>query len=374
MRLVGTLTLGALALSALGMAIGTGCGSTANGPDGGSGTDSGGKTDAPTTSEGGGGMSVTPPTMPTGPKTTSTTPQNFAINNLFLGDTNFMGVPSSTAWASFGYNIDGLITTAASTNVCTLVAGASANPVQVDGPGGVDNSFGENIVTLIGSLISSMTVDSDIDEGKFTLMFDITGLDGTATQTSTALSAQAFAGGTTTSTPDFTSGTFNWPILGGPGLLKNSTPPFQSDIQFTDSYVVNGTWVSGAPSTINLDITFDGITLTLPIAQAVITFEHTMPNHAANGIVSGVLPITSFVAAINAVAAEKMYCSVVGDFLPELEQDADILSDGSNHTGVTCDAISIGLGFTADVIAQPTTIAPTADGGGGGPKTCDGGT
>jgi hypothetical protein len=371
MRHVGTLTVGALILSALGLAIGTGtgCGSTASGTGddaGGSGTKdtgTGTKSDAA-------GMSITPPGKPSGPPTTSTTAQNFAIHDLYLGDTDTSGTPSSTAWAAFGYNVDGLITTSTSTNVCKLVSGA-APTVQQDGNGGIDNSFGENIVTLIGSLISSSTVNSDIAMGKFTLMFDVTGLDTTSTQTSTQLTAQAFAGGTTTSTPTFTT-SYDWPILGGTGLLMNSTPPYKSDIQFTDSYVVSGKWVSGSPSTINLDITFDGITLTLPIAQAVITFDHTMPTHGANGIVSGVLPVKSFVSAINAVAAEKGYCTVVGEFLPELEQTADIMADGTNMPGETCDAISIGLGFTADQIAQPDMISPTSDAG-GGPKTCDGG-
>lgn len=33
--------------------------------------------------------------------------------------------PRSSAWTQFGVNVDGLVTTASSTNVCTLAAGSS---------------------------------------------------------------------------------------------------------------------------------------------------------------------------------------------------------------------------------------------------------
>jgi hypothetical protein len=383
MRLVRSLALAALAMSSVGVATAIGCGSTTTGTGGDGGGGSGGHGGAG--AEGGSQVGTTPPKPPSGPATTSTTAQNFAIHELFLGDTDFNGTADMMAWQNFGYNIDGKITTAASTNVCTLNSGGGSfgMAAQDDGNGGIDNSFGNNIydqVILTVDQQASMTINGDIANGTFTLMFDITGLSSSPTQTATGLSAQAFAGGKFPGTPTFTTAD-NWPILGTSGLLKNSSPPFQSTIQFppsstaTPPYVVNGTWVSGEPTTISLSLSLDGISLTIPINQAVITFDHTTATHGASGIISGVIPTAQLVTGIMNLAGHisPSLCSggALTGILAEITDASDIMaapdSTGSLNPGpsVTCDAISIGLGFTADEIGQPTEIAapgcPKAD-------------
>jgi hypothetical protein len=40
----------------------------------------------------------------------------------------------------------------------------------------------------------------------------------------------------------------------------------------------------------------------------------------------------------------------------QIEQMQDILLDGTNYAGVECDALSIGIGFNAKRIANPTTV------------------
>jgi hypothetical protein len=364
MRLVRSLALAALAMSSVGVASAIGCGSTTTGTGG----DGGGGGHGGSGAEGGGGNQVgtTPPKPPSGPATTSTSAQNFAIHELFLGDTDYNGTADMNAWESFGYNIDGKITTAASTNVCTLNSGGGTFGMQAqqDGNGGIDNSFGANIyngVLLMVDSTASMTVNTDIADGTFTLMFDVTGLSSSATQTATGLSAQAFAGGKFgPGAPTWTTAD-NWPILGTSGLLKNSSPPFQSTIQFPDAYVVNGTWVSGTPTMISLALSLEGISLTIPINQAVITFDHTTATHGANGVISGVIPTATLVSGIMNLAGHisPSLCSgsALTGILAEITDASDIMMDGSNNPGATCDAISIGLGFTADQIGQPTEIA-----------------
>jgi hypothetical protein len=369
MRLVRSLTLAAFALGSAGVAVGVGCGSTANngsdGGSGGSGGSGGGGSGGSSGKDSGGGMSITPPPAPTGPKTTSKTPQNFAIHQLFLGDTDPNGTADPNAWQNFGYNIDGLITTAASTNVCSLVNGGGSlgTAVQTDGNGGIDNSFGpnifENVIGMVDSSAST-TVNGDLVAGDFTLMFNVTGLDSTSTQTSTALSAAAFAGGKFPGTPTFTTAD-NWPVLGG--SLLTSTSPIVSALQFSDSYVVGGKWVSGAPTDISLSLAIGGFTIDLPIQNAVITFDHSMPHHAANGNISGIIPTKTLVDAITKLAGriEPGLCSstAIAGILAEITDSSDILTTGPtfNKPGVTCDGISIGLGFIADEIGQPMDVA-----------------
>lgn len=118
---------------------GSGGGSSSSGVIGGSGTGSGGGSGG----SGSGGSGVVPPNPPQGPTTMLTASHDYALHRLFLGDTDRQGVTNPDAWKGFGYDLDAKITTAASTDVCTLVAGASRS-VQIDGNGGIDNSWGSN--------------------------------------------------------------------------------------------------------------------------------------------------------------------------------------------------------------------------------------
>jgi hypothetical protein len=375
MKYVRSMALAALGLGVLGTSVAIGCGgSTVSENEGGAGTKGSGG--AAGTKGGGGspnidaGPGIIPPEAG-GSMTTQSTPQNFALHQLYLGDTDYGGSAGGdpNAWQKMGYNIDGKITTATSTNVCKLVnsGGSFGQTAQVDGNGGIDNSFGENIyegILLSVDSSASTTVLTDIAAGEFTLMFDITGLDTTATQTATGITAQGFAGGKFPGTPTWTTAD-NWPILGGAGLLMNTTPPYMSDITFPNAYVVNGTWVSGTPTTISLSLEFSGVSLMLAINQAVVTFDHTMPNHGANGVISGVINTADLVTAIKSVAGHIAPSLCMGTtlmpILEEIEEASDIMTDGTNPgPSSTCDAISIGLGFQADVIGQPMEIAPAS--------------
>ena len=326
-----------------------------------------------------------PPSVPDAAKTTSTSEHNFAIRNLYLGDQvpgTFATPPANMpAWANFGYNIDGLITTATSTDVCTLNSNSSGTATQTDGTNGIDNSFGENIIPLIANVgATSQSISTgDIQEGKFTLMFDTIGLDGTATQTATGLTGQLFAGSTYGSTPPANGAagssfavTDDWPVNGS--LLMNpSSIASGSKIKFSDAFVSGGSWVSGTPTDVQVTLTLMGYALQLTIHQGVISMPISVDSagqyHSTVGLVSGVLETSEFVNALNVIGAQIGQCSLISTVaLPIIEGSQDIVlsADGnsiSNTKGTACNAISIGLAFDADEIKVPDTIAPTADAG-----------
>jgi len=380
-------------------AKGTGSGS---GTTKGSGTGSG----AQGSGSGSSGGATTVGQAPQPPKgaaaTTATTPHNFAIHNLYLGDTDPTSAftTDAKAWETFGYNIDGKITTAQSTDVCTpFTKGQTAQ--QIDGPQGQDNAFGNIIVDQILSIPlpnPSQTVTGDIAKGSFTLEFDVVGLDGTATQTATGLTGQVFAGSTYTATGGLpaTTGTApntmwavtdDWPINGSLVTNPSGPAPYKSQIAFSNSYVTGGTWVSnqqdttgvGKPLTINLSL--KGVTLALTIHSPVITMPVTKDSagqfHSKAGMVSGVLETTELVTAIQNLAAALGYSTIVATFLPTIKGASDITVDATsgavtNAAGTACNGISIGLGFDADEIAQPDTVAATATGSGSGSTTGSG--
>jgi len=80
-------------------------------------------------------------------------PPKSAVRQVSLATTrvNFGDSPTADAWKQIGFNLDGKVTTATSTDVCGLVPGAGA-ATQDDGQHGTDNSYGENICPILDSL------------------------------------------------------------------------------------------------------------------------------------------------------------------------------------------------------------------------------
>jgi hypothetical protein len=311
------------------------------------------------------------PTEPEAGVTTSTATSTFAINALLLGESVGLGdAPSYTAWKAYGYDLDGLTTTEVSTNVCTLAAGAPKIN-QIDGNDGVDNAWGSVILPIIQSGASLATPTTDVTgvivAGGWTLPLQVTGLTSDPAQTATGLSAQVFVGGVTSGTPAFDQ-TTDWPVV--PSSLQDGTTiGGGAVVRFATVYVTNGTLVArDATVPLVLPIIFanatpthqpPAATLTLLIHDPVITFVHSQVASATNGTIAGVLDVAEALSAAEPFAHDlsTSTCGAAFTGLAEqIGQAADILSDGGNAPGVPCDAISIGLGFTATLIANPTHV------------------
>src|SRR6202035_4982198 len=76
-------------------------------------------------------------------------PPKSALRQVSLAMTrvNFGDSPTTDAWKRIGFNLDGKVTTATSTDVCELVQGATP-AAQDDGRDGIDNSFGKNLCPI----------------------------------------------------------------------------------------------------------------------------------------------------------------------------------------------------------------------------------
>jgi hypothetical protein len=329
------------------------------------------------TADGGGSSSGAglPPASPTSGTTPATTNvQNFALQKLHLGDeTATTGLPG---WEQYGYNLDGLDTNTGDTNVCKPVSGA-APATQKDGPNGIDNSFGENILPLLMDVGTTSTVlDQSIAAGKFTLMLDVTGLDTTTTQNSTGLSGQLFGSvyfnqppNSATSVPTFTTAD-NWPLsatyitsgIADGGALAM---PVTSNVVFTNAYISDGTFVNGGKTTVTLSLTVDGTPFSLVVNAAILTFKHSATTAASGGIIAGVLNAQDLVTSVSNVAGDISSSLCSGPTLASIQQKilqaADIMADGTNGDNTkTCDGISIGLGFDAVQIGPPAVVGVPA--------------
>ncbi|HEY8077249.1 MAG TPA: hypothetical protein VIF62_24150 [Labilithrix sp.] len=290
-----------------------------------------------------------PPAKPDAPATTDSSDKTFAVNQLFLGESDRSGNPNKDAWKSYGYNLDGKISTKDSTDVCQRQSGASPSN-QDDGDQGVDNAFGKVIIPFLQPFTAtpSKTLTDSLTSGDFTIMLKIHGLTDDAAQTNTGLSGTLLIGApfSKTAKPTFTPSD-DWPYRMSP------------QVQISDAYINKGTFVNGSGgATIQLSLSIQGQTLSLNINKAIVTFDHTGANDATNGTIAGVIATDELVNGIKSVAGnismDLCNGSTLDSIIQTIKQASDILADGTNTAGVPCSGISVGIGFTAKKVANPT--------------------
>ncbi len=326
-------SLAALSLATLGGSLVVGCGSdTETTPTPGPGT-----------------TSKDPPAKPADGVKGDGAGQTFAVEKLFLGDTDRTGSPKPDAWELYGYNLDGKVSDATSTDLCKPRAGAQPKSVKTDGKGGIDNAFGKLLMPIIGSLASdaTATINENIAGGSFTILMKLDTLGDKANYVD--IPASLFVG-TQLGGPAKFDGSDQWPLV--PELLNDPSDLNSSKVKFPSSYVANNTWVSGSKSDLDLQLSVAGFSLTLNIANAIITMDLAGDRKAAtNGIIAGVIPVEPLIAQLKKIAGgfspELCTGSTFESIAESIRQAADILEDGSQNPSKECNAISIGLGFEA---------------------------
>jgi hypothetical protein len=360
------------ALAAGVFGLGTaGCGDDSSGTGGG-GTGGG---DTSGTGAGAGDVELSkPPARPdgAGPGDGADT-TTIGVSALFLGDTDRSGTKSPSAWQGFGYDLDGVATVDVDGDGKITGAdleGKNCAPVQSeanaknleDGPGGIDNSFGRNIVSFIGSVLPdpSNEATAAIEEGSFTIALEMETLGTGANYDPIPTSLYAAVGGD--------DGT--WEIV--PELLDASGEPL---IKFPNAYVVDNTWVSGEPQTITLNLAIAGVDLSLNINNAVIAVKlNGDRSGGSDGVIAGVLETEALVREIGEVASVLAGDSTEGlcpgdtlfdSVMQTIRNASDIMKDGTQNAGATCDGISIAIGFDAQTVvlgevAEPSDPQPSS--------------
>jgi len=325
----------------------------------------GNKTSTSGTGTGGSkGTGIEPPVRPTGAKAgDSSGPKALAISKIFIGTTDRMGNASPTAYQSYGYDLDGMVTSSDYTKHCKPNSGASPKSVFTEGANGVDNSFGKNLLPIITSAAGQGTdiqasLNGAITKGSFTIIVDMPNL-GTSTDYS-PLTAYLLGGKNGTCAAGSCT---SWQLV--PELLNApKMQPSDAAVQFMNSYLTKNTWVSGDKGTVNLSLAVAGFSLNLTIASAVITMDLGADhNSATNGIIAGVLNTEDFITQLKSVigAFQSSLCgsTTLEGILNQIRQASDIMHDGSQDPTKTCDGISIGLGFEAQNTMIGTVAPPT---------------
>lgn len=339
-------------------ATGTGSGGTAVGGSGAATGGGGVGTGGGTSTGGSGGGAVPPPPDPNAPPASGAA-KTFALNQLFLGDTDWSQNPSSSAWKQFGFDLDGQISSKTSSYHCQPVQGANPANVKTDGVAGIDNSFGSNLMPLFLSIAAdtSSSINQSIQGGTWTLLFHFENLGSAPSQNGVR---GALYDGAKLPFPPRWDGSDPWPITRSSLIGGDLSQP---RISFGDSYVVQGTWVSAntsAPPTLALPILGFDFDLRLRIQRARITAA-IAADGLAHGIIGGILYTSELIDELRRVAGALDFSLCEGSTLDAVAQQirtaSDILADGSQDPSRECDAISIGIGFSA----KPARLGPILD-------------
>ena len=354
------------------------CGDSPGGAGGTGGTGGeGGATDGTGAIGGTGGMGGEPPTVidepgpgkqpPDAPGETGIGPTEdvaWAIDALFLGESDWAGNPSVDAWQDYGYNIDGLLSTKLGANHCKPVVGASKASVQTDGPGGVDNSFGKNITPFISTLQPdpSLEFTKAIADGDGTTMIRIRELSAAANQRD--LWAAVY-NGARLENPQW-DGKDVWDVYDSSFHNGDSDKP---RVVFPNSHVNGHAWVSGARGTVTMPSFMQGVVMNLEIRNARFTMEmDAARTRVLRGIISGVLDTEAYIEELHSVAGgfDESLCdgSLFDSIADQIRQASDIMADGTNgNPDATCDGISIGIGFTAKrvIVGEAVAMPPAPE-------------
>jgi hypothetical protein len=275
----------------------------------------------------------------------------FAINQLYLGDTNLDGSPNKVnGWKQFGFDLDGKVSTATSTDLCQPRSGATANEIYPDGNDGIDNSFGKNALPFLLMFDPSLTPDESagLAAGGATAILALTGLGSGAAG---SLSGQLLGGVALGKAPAF-DGTQVWPIA--PESLTNPADPSSAKVTFGAAPLTSNTWLGHATGDIVITFDIPKVPFQLTITHAVVAVQLDPTHTMATGTIAGVLDPDLYAANFKKVAGnfDKSLCSgpTITSILAQITSVCDVLANGLQDPGQECAGISIGLGFRAGLV------------------------
>lgn len=284
---------------------------------------------------------------PNGPARATRT---FAATSIRLG--------SQSTWQGLGYDLDGLRSIKSSTEACKpKIPGVAA-----DGREGIDNSFGQNVLPAVAWFLSGLRSSSsveleaeqnrDIGSGAFTLLFQTNG-PAEGTTSADGLAAQLFVAGS--QVPGSPKGAMDrWPVHAD---YVRDGDPARARTRFDRAYVNQGTFVSGAPTTIDLALHLRGKPLPLHLERAVVTW--TTSGSERVGVIAGILSASEFVESLQGFGRKVSLQTCGGEAdktWATLGNFTDTLLDGTRDPARECDGISFGIGFTAREVEAPREV------------------
>jgi hypothetical protein len=276
----------------------------------------------------------------------------FAIDSVTFGPGTGDSLP--------GLDLDGLVfVSTRSSGHCISRSGADPLLVVRDGPGGLDDAFGNVLLPPLDAVGFTARLQKAIASGIGThaLVLEKLG-DGTD---------ELLSGTPATRLVPVVGATDGGPVP-APSEWSTYTWDRRADVpvtSFPNGYVAGNTWVSGPPQDIVFVVRLDDppseIRLHLHHGQIVARLSD---DHAriTDGTLAGVLGVDELKMALVACAASLLPVSEIGALV---DRAADMMVDGTQRETATCDGVSLGLAFTATAsqVSMDAVTEPPVDGG-----------
>lgn len=302
------------------------------------------------------------PGPPAGAPAGDGAPLRFAIRRMFLGDTTFDGQSSPNAWKTLGLDLDGISSDKGFGCHCKAAAKQATSDIRTDGVNGIDNSFG-NIIISQGTLPienASQGATGSIEEGGSSLVLSFANLGSAPSYASvqaTLIPVRMLEG----QLPKFDQ-TDSWtPFAGGT----------QAPVVLDGGWVNDHTWVSPPTNEVlTVTIPVAGLPMSLPLRGARITAKLSPDRlRIERGIIAGVMKTEEYVDGMRELAGRLNLCGAAFESVAEqLRQSADSPLTGPHDAETPCEGISVGIGFQASRTGPlAAAVAPAPD----GPNPCE---
>lgn len=296
-----------------------------------------------------------------------TTILRHGLSMIRMGERDASGKEDPEAWKDLGFDIDGWASTPEQKYHCIPRENAKPSLVQVDGHGGIDNSFGKNIVNpILGTLFQNLTGQAtlSVTSGATTTLLEL-GKIGDKADYKNLLGSSFPAEGERNAAdkilppPAKDWSKYTWHPFKD-GLNPDGTPV----AKLQGAYMSDSVWVSGEPSTLRIQIAFEiGATVPFQVYQARVKMDLSDRSHGVAGIVGGVLATNEVKETFKKLAGflGTQFCEgsiFLDGFLTQVDQASDILQDGTQDPTKECDGISIGLGFESRATRSGDPVSP----------------
>lgn len=315
----------------------------------------------------GGPPPARPPGRPPGAATPSGTGKTLwlAVKRYSYGAAPPSGGGTPSAWASNGYDLDGVCTTerdsVANVDTCLRPAGAKQDSL-IDGERCRDNNFGRNIATLLSALgDAEKTLNDLVASGSTTWILRIEDVDPSADD--------AYAPGALFRSSDDRAATV--PVWdGSDDRAVQSDSLLSGDLakpvlSFPKGFIAGGTWVSGDPQALSVVAPLTSVGFfPLDLEHAFVTLELDAARATgANGLLVGVLSAPRVKGAIDEVADFMRVCpgtTLYADTLQRFTTALDVVVGAPGLLDVTrtCDGLSAAIGFQVTSIKPVTRVVP----------------
>lgn len=305
------------------------------------------------------------PVRPAGEATPSGTGRTLwlAVRRYRLGTSDPSGGPADQAWKSYGYDLDEVCTTLEQSTenlgTCRRPAAAQQDSL-LDGHRCRDNNFGRHIGGLVrASMPDAEDVLNDtVGAGTSTWLLRIDDVDSAPNDTYAPAILYRTADERLTTPPKW-DGNDVRTVLSDSVVDGSLGKPV---LAFSKGYISNHVWVSGEPAYARLMLPISrDVFITLNTQSAVFSLELDDKHQTGrNGVLAGVLAVTDIDGILRPIASSAGFCpgsSLYDSVLKTAAKAPDVVISAPKlqNTLLTCDGISVGIGFEV-VPVQPSTV------------------